>query len=176
MFGLFKKKQPPAPESPKRFPPVPEWKPTIVQPIEQIADRLKHYTNGSKDFAIFRHGTVAILPDGLADDTAELHAKDALHKVFHAHPDMRPLNMNDGNILVHYNHDVANIALIEIIQQNWPEIEQKHLQALATDEVLITPLGQNKFDDFGKKALFGRCFMYLDAQAPEVVRIERRIA
>lgn len=42
------------------------------------------------------------------------------------------------------------------------------------DEVLITPLGPNVFDDFGKMALFGRCFMFMDAQDPKVVRIERK--
>ena len=46
--------------------------------------------------------------------------------------------------------------------------------ALATSEVLITPLGPSKFDDFGKKALFGRCFMFMDAQDPKVVKIVRK--
>ncbi len=48
-----------------------------------------------------------------------------------------------------------------------------YLDALATDEVLITAQGQNKFDDFGKKALFGCCYMFMDAQVPVVVRIVR---
>jgi hypothetical protein len=174
LFGLFKKNQPSEP--PKRFPPVPDWRPSIIQPIEQIADRIRHYTNGTKDFAIFSYGTVAILPNGLDDVKGDAYAKDALHKVFHAHPDMEPLNMKDGNILVRYSHDVVNVVLSGIIDQNWSEIEQKHMQALATDEVLITSLGSNKFDDFGKKSLFGRCFMFLDAQAPQVIKIERRTA
>ncbi|AGH86296.1 hypothetical protein F504_3784 (plasmid) [Ralstonia pseudosolanacearum FQY_4] len=37
----------------------------------------------------------------------------------------------------------------------------------------MTPQGSNIFDAFGKKALFGRCFMFMDAQAPVVVRIVR---
>jgi hypothetical protein len=81
--------------------------------------------------------------------------------------------MKDGNILVQYNHDVANLVLFDIIEQHWTEIEKQHQRALATYEVLITPLGHNVFDDFGKKALFARCYMFMDAQSPKVVRIER---
>jgi len=59
---------------------------------------------------------------------------------------------------------------------NWSEINRQHQRALATHEVLITPLGHNKFDDFGIKALFGRCYMFMDAQEPQVVRVARHVA
>lgn len=174
MFGLFKKKQIPEESStPKRFPPVPNWNPRIEQPIERISDRVRHYSDNSKDFAVFTNGTVVILPVGLSDIEAEAHALKALHGVFHSHPDMNPLNMNDGNILIHYKNDAASIVFADIVEANWEKIENQHQNALATDEVLITPLGPNKFDDFGKKILFGRCFMFMDAQTPKVVKIER---
>lgn len=86
------------------------------------------------------------------------------------------MNMKDGNILIQYNHDVASLVLSEVTQAHWAVIEANHQRALATYEVLLTPLGQNVFDDFGKKALFGRCFMFMDAQLPNVVRIVRRNA
>jgi len=172
VFGLFKKKQPP-PEPPRHFPPVPDWKPEVTQPIERIVERFRFYTNGSRDFAVFDHGTVAILPNGLGDAEAESHAKQSLHSVFHAHPDMKPLSMKDGNILIQYNHDVASLVLSDIAEEHWIEIDKQHQRALATSEVLITPLGHNTFDDFGKKALFGRCYMFMDAQSPKVIRIER---
>ena len=86
---------------------------------------------------------------------------------------MHPLNMDDGNILVRYNHDLATVVLNEVAVSNWSEIDAEHQRALATDEVLITPLGHNTFDDFSKKALFGRCYMFLDAQAPRVIQIVR---
>ncbi len=175
MFGLFKRKEPPN-EPPKRFPPVPDWKPSIAQPLDQIIDRLRYYTDGQRDFAVFTNGTAVILPNGLSDEQAVSHATESLHKVFHAHPDMQPTNMKDGNILVRYNHDALNLVLQEVATANWQEIEQKHQGALATDEVLITPLGHNKFDEYGMKALFGRCFMFMDAQAPQVVRVERSAA
>jgi hypothetical protein len=35
-------------------------------------------------------------------------------------------------------------------------------------------LGANRFDEFGKKALFGRCYMFMDADAPNIVAIERK--
>ena len=175
MFGLFKKKEPPK-EPPKRFPPVPDWQPSIVQPLDLIVDRLKCYTDGARDFAVFTNGTAVILPSGLSDEQAVSHATESLHKVFHAHPDMHPMNMKDGNVLVRYNHDALNIVLHEVSVANWHEIKQKHQGALATDEVLITPLGHNKFDELGMKALFGRCFMFMDAQAPNVIRVERSAA
>jgi hypothetical protein len=87
---------------------------------------------------------------------------------------MKPLNMDDGNILIRYNHPAVNVVLSDIVKEHWPEIDRRHQEALATDEVLITSLGSNRFDDFGKKALFGRCFMFMDAQGSKVVRIERR--
>lgn len=172
MFGIFEKKQPPQ-EPPKRFPPVPDWQPDIEQPLENIVERIHFYTNGSRDFAVFTHGTVVILPSGLNDTEADKHARHALHNVFHSHPDMKPMSMKDGNVLVQYSHDAANVVLSAIVEKNWAEIDSQHQRALAADEVLITPLGQNKFDDLGKKALFGRCYMFMDAQSPRVIRIER---
>lgn len=174
MFGLFKKKQKPEePPKPKQFPPVPSWTPRIEQPIERIVDRVRHYSDNSKDFAVFTNGTVVILPAGLSDSDAEAHALKALHGVFHSHPDMNPLNMKDGNIVIHYKNDAASVVLADIVEANWKEIESRHQSALATDEVLITPLGPNKFDDFGKKILFGRCFMFMDARTPKIEKIER---
>lgn len=86
---------------------------------------------------------------------------------------MHPLSMDDGNILVRYNHDVLTVVLENVASDHWNQIEREHQRALATDEVLITPMGPNKFDGFGMKALFGRCFMFMDAQNPTVVRVER---
>jgi len=60
------------------------------------------------------------------------------------------------------------------VRDHWDVIDQNHQGALATDEVLITPLGPNRFDDFGKKALFGRCFMFMDALDPKVVQVHRK--
>lgn len=81
--------------------------------------------------------------------------------------------MDDGNILVRYNHPGVNVVLSDIARAHWQEIEQRHLDGLTPDEVLITPLGQNKFDDFGKQALLGRAYMFMDAEQPEIVEIRR---
>jgi hypothetical protein len=48
-----------------------------------------------------------------------------------------------------------------------------HLEGLTKSEVLITPLGPNKFDDFGKQALLGRAYMFMDAQHPKIKAIHR---
>jgi len=174
VFGPFKKKEPPQ-EPPKRFPPVPAWRPAITQPLDQIIDRLSFYTNGQRDIAALTHGTCVLLPDGLSDAAAEKFACDVLSKIFNYHPDMNPMPMKDGNVLVQYNHPAVNLVLGSVAAEHWAEIDNNHQRALATDEVLITPLGSNVFDDFGKKALFGRCFMFMDAQDPRVTRIARRV-
>lgn len=160
----------------RQFPPVPAWRPTYPIPVDMIVDRTHTYCNGSRDFAVFREGTISILPDGLSDTGAEAHAMAALRSVFHAHIDMNPVAMKDGNILIHYNHDVATVVLKELVDDHWAEIQQRHLDALATDEVLITGSGPNVFDDHGKATLFGRCYMFMDAVDPQVIRIERKSA
>lgn len=63
---------------------------------------------------------------------------------------------------------------MEIAYFHWKEIEDRHLDGLTASEVLITPLGPNKFDDLGKQALLGRAYMFMDAQAPEIIEIRRR--
>ncbi len=161
-------------EVPKPSPPVPKWRPSFNEPLDKVADRLRYYTNDKRDFVVFENGTCAIISDGLSDQAAGLAATETLSKIFHFHPDMNPLNMDDGNVMVRYNHPAVNIVLTEVALNHWTEIEARHQDGLTPDEVLITPLGQNVFDDLGKKALLGRCYMFTDAQAPKVVRIERR--
>lgn len=173
MFGNFEKKEPPQ-EPPKKMPPVPKWRPDIRQPVNEIVERIQFYTNQQRDLVVFEHGTCVLLPEGLSDDQATSHAKEVLAKIYHFHPDMKPLSMKDGNVLVQYNHPAVNLVLDSHATENWTVIEERHLDALTASEVLITPLGPNKFDAFGMKALFGRCFMFMDAQAPSVLRVVRR--
>jgi hypothetical protein len=154
-------------------PPIPNWKPDIDQPVDLIVERIICYTNNTRDFVVFQNGTISIIPDGLDDIEAETFAKNAIHNVFHAHPDMNPFQMKDGNILIQYSNDLANIVLANIATKHWPEIDEKHQSAIVANEVLITPLGQNKFDDFGKKALFGRCYMFMDAVSNKIIKIVR---
>lgn len=158
----------------KSGPPIPTWRPSFSQPLERVADRISYYFDGMRDFAVLRHGTCVILDDGLADSDAEQFAFGTLSDILNFHPDMNPSPMDDGNILVSYNHPAVNVVLSDIAQANWQEIESRHLDGLTPSEVLITPLGPNKFDDFGKQALLGRAYMFMDAQAPEVVTIRRR--
>ena len=158
----------------KQFPPVPKWKPNFSSSIESQLERMIFYTNQDKDLAQFSNGTIVILEEGLDDSEAKQYAKEVLSKIFNYHPDMNPVNMKDGNIFVQYNHPAYNVVLTEFTQKYMDAIKSKHLEALATDEVLITGLGQNKFDEFGMQALYGRAFMFMDAQNPEVVRLYRK--
>ena len=162
-----------APAASAGFPPVPTWKPSFGQPLDRVADRISYYSNGKRDFAIFQNGTCVVLDDGLAESDAKAFSAKVLSDIFHFHPDMNPSPMDDGNILVRYNHPAVNVVLHDIADAHWAEIEAKHLQGLTPSEVLITPQGPNKFDRFGKQALLGRAYMFMDAQAPHIVRIAR---
>ena len=159
---------------PKRFPPVPAWIPSIALPIEMIIDRMQYYTNESVDFVVFQHGTCVVVKSGLSDRDAKLEAQSILNKVYYYHPDMNPQNMEDGNVVVFYNHPAYSIVLDEITREHWSEIEERHMDGLVYSESLMTPLGLNVFDELGKKALFGRCYMFMDAQDPKVIQIVRK--
>ena len=155
------------------FPPVPTWKPSFSQPIATIIDRISYYYDAKIDFAIFRNGTCVILENGLSDADAKARSLKVLADIIGYHPDMDPASMDDGNILVRYNHPAVNVVLASVAKTHWHEIEKRHLDGLTPDEVLITPLGNNRFDDFGKQALLGRAYMFMDAQSPEIVRLVR---
>lgn len=176
LMGLFSKLfggEKPA-DKPKDFPPVPAWQPNIEMPLEKIVDRFRYYTDNKKDFVVLKRGTCVLVSDGLTDEQAKKEALETVSKIFHYHPDMNPKSMDDGNILIFYNHPAYTVVLEEITKAHMNSIRANHLKALARDEVLMTPNGPNKFDDFGMKSLFGRCYFFMDAQKPEVVSVIRK--
>ena len=158
----------------KQFPPVPAWAPTIIQPLDKIAEAVQDTTKNSVDFALFKFGTFVFLADNLTEQQADDQARTILQYAFRAHPDIDPLVVAGNNVLIRYDQPVGNMVLHETIQKHWEEIDRRHFDALTDNECLMTPLGPNKFDDFGKVALFGRCFMFMDGQDPQVVRIVRK--
>ena len=158
----------------KDIPPVPAWEPTIAVPIDKIIDRFRYYSDCGKDFVVFEHGTCVIVEDDLSDAEAKQQAREVIAKIFNFHPDMDPKAMDDGNMMIFYNHPAYTVVLKEITEKNMDTIRKNHQKALARDEVLITPAGPNKFDDFGMKALFGRCYFFMDAKAPVVAKVVRK--
>lgn len=158
---------------PPDHPPVPLWRPSFQQPSVDVAGRLLYYSSNSRDFVMFRHGTCVILEPGTADEAARTFALRTLAAIFNQHPDMNPTPMDDGNLMVRYNHPALNIVLHDVARAHWAEVEARHLDGLTRDEVLMTPRGPNRFDDMGKMALLGRAYMFMDAQDPDIVGIER---
>jgi hypothetical protein len=161
-------------DKPKDFPPVPAWQPDIEMPLNKIIERFQHYTDNKGDFVVLKHGTCVLVPDGLTAEQAKKEALETVSKIFNHHPDMNPKSMDDGNILIFYNHPAYTVVLDEVTKQHMDAIRTNHLKALARAEVLMTPAGPNKFDDFGMKALFGRCYFFMDAKKPEVTQIIRK--
>jgi hypothetical protein len=165
-FPWRKKKEPD-----KQFPPVPDWRPGFHPDIEELVDRFSYYTDRAKDFVVLKNGTIVFVDNGLDTASATQQARETIDAIYNYHPDMNPQPMDDGNILVSYNHPAYNIAIEPCAQRHWKEIDRNHMLALCTDEVLITPAGNNVFDEFGKKALWARCYFFMDAQDFEIVRI-----
>ncbi|NNE86783.1 MAG: hypothetical protein HKN27_01800 [Silicimonas sp.] len=157
------------------FPPKPAWTPSFFPNLDEIVERVRHYGRNAHDFVVFQKTTCCLVPPGLSDTEAEKAAVEVLQKIISFHPDMNPQTMADGNILVGYNHPAYNVIPLDFARQHWREIEERHLDGLTRDEVLVTPLGPNVFDDVGKMALLGRSYMFMDALSATVVRIERAV-
>jgi hypothetical protein len=152
------------------FPPVPKWQPNLPVDLELIYDKAKYYTGEKLQFAIFQNGTVAFFSTKV--DNIEDDAKTSLYKIYNAHPDIKPMTMDDGNYLIEYSQPAFTIVFKDEIEIYWDYIDKHHQEGICKAEVLINSQGQhNVFDKLGKICLFGRAKMFMDAQAPKVVKI-----
>jgi hypothetical protein len=153
-----------------QFPPLPSWQPDFFPDLDEVADHFRTYLNGRYDFVVFEHATCCIVPENLSQDAAAETGKGILSQIIGFHPDMNPQQMRDGNVLVSYNHPAFNIIPATFAREHWPTIEQNHQRGLTANEVLITPLGANIFDNIGKMALLGRSYMFMDALNPVLAK------
>lgn len=152
------------------FPPKPKWKPDVPVDVDAIYKAVKYYTGGKMQFAIFQNGTVAFFAKKI--DNIEDSAVATLSKIYTGHPDFKPMAMDDDNYLVEYSGPAFTIVFKEEIKNDWDYIEKNHLDGLCNGEVLINAKGeQNVFDSVGKICLYGRAKMFMDAQAPRIVKI-----
>jgi hypothetical protein len=151
----------------------PPWKPAIVQPLDRLENRFREVVKGGKDFVLFSHGTCAVVEAGMPEAVAYEAAKTILERTVHQHVDVRPTELTGGDILIRYNQPAANLVLDDIARANLLQIDAKHMSALVPEEVLIMPAGPNKFDTFAKRVLFGRCYLFMDAETLEVDRVVR---
>ncbi|RAJ87427.1 hypothetical protein CLV59_101177 [Chitinophaga dinghuensis] len=152
------------------FPPVPEWKPDLPVDIDQILEKVKYYTDEKIQFAIFKNGTVTYFGEEV--ENIRESAVAILEQIFNYHPDFAPRFMDDRNIIIEYSQPAFTLVFEEEINQHWDYIEANHQKGICKDEVLVDDQGrQNVFDRIGKICLFGRAQMFMDAQAPEVVKI-----
>jgi hypothetical protein len=152
------------------FPPKPKWRPDLTIDIEEIYNKAKYYTESKLQFAIFENGTVVMFPK--KTENIEAEAKSSLNKIYTAHPDFNPSQMDDGNYIIQYIEPAFTIVFKNEIEKNWEYIGANHQDALCGDEVLLNSKNEpNTFDILGKIGLFGRAKMFMDAQFPKVVRI-----
>jgi len=152
------------------FPLKPKWKPDVPVDVDAIYKAVKYYTGGKMQFAIFQNGTVAFFTKKI--DNIEDSSVATLSRIYNAHPDFKPMVMDDDNYLVQYSEPAFTIVFRDEIKNNWDYIEKNHLEGLCNGEVLINAKGeQNVFDSVGKICLYGRAKMFMDAQAPRIVKI-----
>ena len=178
-FLFFKQKQNASPikneqtsknESDKDFPPKPKWKPNLPVDIDLIYEKARYYTGDKLQFAVFQNGTVTFFSSKV--DNIEDSAKASLDKIYNFHPDFKPMTMDDGNYLIEYSQPAFTIVFKDEIENHWSYIDKNHQDGICREEVLINAQGQhNVFDSVGKICLFGRAKMFMDAQAPRIVRI-----
>ena len=153
------------------FPPKPKWKPDIPVDLDRISKAFRHYSDNKMAFAIFENGTC--VPVDEESKQQEQDAIAALNELFHQHPDFIPMSMDDGNWMISHSDIAYSICLADEVEANWKTIDEKHLDALARDEVLLNAEKKpNVFDKNGKVGLFGRARWFMDCQNPKVVRIE----
>ena len=151
------------------FPPTPKWKPNLSVNVDAVYEKARYYTGDKLQLAIFQHGTVAIFPNKV--DNIEASALETLHKIYYAHADFKPHPMDDGNYLVSYSQPAFTIVFKDEIENHWDYIDRNHLDGICRAEVLINRKGvHNVFDRIGKICLYGRAKMFMDAQAPNVVK------
>lgn len=161
---------------PRGLPPVPDWKPEFSPNLNELIDRFSYYTDYKKGFVVLKHGTMVPVDDGLVESACAEQAKQTIEEIWSYHPDMTPRPMDDGNVLISYNRPAYNVVIMDVARNYWAQIDENHQRALCADEVLITPAGPNIFDDLGKMALWGRCYLFMDAQDFQVVEIVRKKA
>jgi len=153
---------------------VPEWKPGIERNIDNISERCEFYWNKSKTIVVFAHGTCVFVEDGLSDEASEEAAIYELSGFLKSHPDIHPMQMKDGNLLIMAPHlDVFTVVLEETMDTHQDLIKANHLKALPSHEVILTADGPNVFDTLGHNMLFGRTFIFWDAQELTPVKIIR---
>jgi hypothetical protein len=79
--------------------------------------------------------------------------------------------MDDENYLITYSQPAFTIVFKDEVEKYWEYIDKNHQDGICRDEVLINAQGQqNVFDRIGKICLFGRAKMFMDAQAPEIIK------
>lgn len=153
---------------------VPEWKPTIERSLDKISERCHYYLNHSVTLVVFEHGTCVIVSDEKSEADSFLEAIEELSGFLKAHPDVTPMEMKDGNLLVRIPHlSVFTVVLKETMDQHGELIKENHMRAIPDHEVLITPSGPNVFDQNGMNLLFGRSFVFWDAQELKPWKIMR---
>ncbi len=151
------------------FPPKSKWKPNLPIDLDLIYEKAKYYTSNKLQFAVFQNGTVTFFSNRV--ENIEDSAKVTLDKIYNYHVDFNPIKMDDDNYLVEYRQPAFTIVFKNEIETNWDYIDKNHQNGICRDEVLLNSEGQgNVFDSVGKICLFGRAKMFMDAQAPKVVK------
>ena len=130
--------------------PTPEWKVDAPVDIPRTVAAFQYYFDRKKTLVVFAHGTCAPVSPGCADPEKE--ALQALHRVFHAHPDFRTMRGDDGNYLISYSDAAFTVVFRDELDAKREYVEQHQLFEIG---------------------VFGRSRMFLDGKNPIVSVIWR---
>ncbi len=137
-------------EVPANFPPTPKWRPEMAVDIPRTVAAFQYYFDRKKTLVVFAHGTcVPVSPESAEP---EKEAMQALHRVFHSHPDFRTMVGDDGNYLISYSDAAFTLVFRDELDPKREYVERHHLFEIG---------------------VFGRSRMFLDGKNPVVSEIWR---
>ncbi|SMX26788.1 hypothetical protein TRP8649_00874 [Pelagimonas phthalicica] len=153
--------------------PVPKWSPEVIPDLKTVSERMVYYFGSKYDYVLFSHSTCCVLDKGKEEQAAIDTAMQILLDIVGFHPDFATRTMTDGAVLVSYNESAFNVLPAEFTLENQAWVAAEHLQGLTEGEALWGKGGLNKFDQEAQMGLLGRSYMFLDAEARDVVQVIR---
>jgi hypothetical protein len=148
--------------------PKPPWKPVRIEPPAWHVDRLAHYTDRRKGFAVYQHGTAVFDGNSKSPDIAQCNAR-LVDVVTHS-PDFSVVEMRDGCFLVSFRGSVFAVVDGEFVGKNrqWLLTNAK-AYGLFPSEKLLAPSAKAINAGHHAIGLFARANLYLDVEDQIVV-------
>ncbi|MEZ6072113.1 MAG: hypothetical protein R3C10_18110 [Pirellulales bacterium] len=152
--------------------PKPSWEPDIVEDVNEILERMKSYTNGSRAFVVYSHGTTVF------SDSASQHSDEVFHETLEAvvmrPPDFKVMPMEDGNLMVRFSGPVCGLVLGKFYLDHQEDIVANVTSGgLLDGEAILSPQHLTIPESHYYAGLYGRAKLYCDVST---LHIQNRFA